>query len=150
MKKRKTLKEIYLQHKGAIKIAIVAIAAIVLFICGYHVSWNVNKPLNDSQLKLCEQIARDVYAQKENVMAEIPENFSVIMTKTTITVQPANSNVEVIVKLQNGQLVIKQHMQKVRAVICSIGTGVAFILAEILLFIMFSEICKNSKKKSEK
>ena len=122
MKKRKTLKEIYSQHKKAIQTVILVILAIVLFIGDYLVSWNfMFKPLNNSQFELCEQAARDVYAQKGNVIVEAPEDFSVSMTTTTITVESANIlyRGRVIAKLQNGELVITRDTETVSSIILS-------------------------------
>lgn len=59
MKERKTLKEAYSQHKEVIEIVIATIFAIASFIGGYLVSWNffIQKPLEDKQFELCEQVA---------------------------------------------------------------------------------------------
>lgn len=136
MKERKTLKEIYSQHKDAILNAIFIIFAIVLFIGGYLVSWNfMQKPLDDSQFELYEQVARDAYTQKENVIVEAPEDFSVSMTTTTITVQSANMlhRGKVIAKLQNGELVMTRDMETGTAVFVSILIGILFILITIYI-----------------
>ncbi len=153
MKERKTLKEIYSQHKDAIQIAIFIILAIALFIGGYLVSWNFgidiySKPLNDSQFELCEQIARDVYAQKGNVIVEVPEDFSVSMTTTTITVQSDNIlyRGKVIAKLQNGELVTTRDMATGEAVFWSIIMGILFVVVTNLIVGIYKTIKKKSGK----
>ncbi len=151
MKKRKTLKEIYSQHKKAIQIVILVILAIVLFIGDYLVSWNfMFKPLNNSQFELCEQAARDVYAQKGNVIVEVPEDFSVSMTTTTITVESSNIlyRGRVIAKLQNGELVITRDTETVSSIILSMIIGAIFVLVEFLIACVIYD--KKIKKKSEK
>ena len=151
MKKRKTLKEVYSQHKKAIQIVILAIIlAIPPFIVGYLVSWNFMwKPLNNTQFELCEQVARDVHAQKGNVIVEKPKDFSVSMTKTAIIVQPDNIlyRGKVIAKLQNGELVITRDMETGVAILSSILVGMAFVTAEFLIAV---EIYEKIKKESEK
>lgn len=153
MKERKTLKEIYSQHKDAIQIAILIILAIAFFNGGYLVSWNfMEKPLNDRQFELCEQVARDVYASKGNVIVEAPEDFSVSMTTTTITVQSANNlyRGKVIAKLQNGELVMTRDMGTGEAVFLSILMGIIFVLVAILIATVACGIYEKIKKKSGK
>ncbi len=135
MKERKTLKEGSSQHIGAIKLVILVILAIAVFIGGYFVSWNfMNKPLNDSQFKLYKQVARYVYAQKENVIVEEPEVFYVRMTTNTITVQADNNQRGmVIAKLQNGELVTTQNIETGDAVVSSILMGVSFVIVAIFI-----------------
>ena len=139
MKERKTLKEFHSQHKNAINIIailVILVLVIALFICGYLVSWNfMEKPLNNSQFELCEQVARDVYAQKENVIVESPEEVSVSMTSTTITVQLTNSlyRGKVNARLQNGELVMTRDMETGEAVFVSILMGLLFVLIIILI-----------------
>ena len=151
MKKRKTLKEIYSQHKKAIQIVILVILAIVLFIGDYLVSWNfMFKPLNNSQFELCKQAARDVYAQNGNVIVEEPKDFSVSMTTTTITVESSNIlyRGRVIAKLQNGELVITRDTETVSSIILSMIIGAIFVLVEFLIACVIYD--KKIKKKSEK
>lgn len=149
MKERKKLKEIYSQHEDAIQIAIFVIFAIALFIGGYLVSWNfMKKPLNDRQFELCEQVARDVYAQKGNVIVEAPEDFSVSMTTTTITVQSADNlyRGKIIAKLQNGELVMTRDMETGEAVFLSILMGILFVLVTILIVAGACGIYEKIKK----
>lgn len=150
MEERKTLKEIYSKHKDAIKIAIFAILAIALFIGGYLVSWNFRvKPLNDSQFEIYEQVARDVYDQKENVMVEAPKESYVSITATTITVEATCPyRGEVIARLQNGKLAMTRNMKTGEAVFTSIVTGTAFVLVFALVTIVIDSIIH--KKKSGK
>ncbi len=145
MKKRKTLKEVYSQHEAAIQIAILVILEIALFIGGYLVSWNfMVKPLNDSQFELYEQVAREVYAQKEMVIVEAPEDFSVSMTATTITVQPTNSRSgKVIAKLQNGELVMTRDKETGEAVFISICMGLLFAFGTILVAVIIGVTCNK-------
>lgn len=153
MEERKTLKEVYSQHEDAIQAAILVILEIAFFIGGYLVSWNfIEKPLNDSQFELCEQVARDVYAQKGNVIVEAPEDFSVSMTTTTITVRSANNQYRgyVIAKLQNGELVMTRNMETGKAVFFSILMGMLFVALTIIIFIAAEGIYKKIKKKSGK
>lgn len=136
MKERKTLKEIYSQHVNAINLIII----IALFISGYLISWNfMMKPLNDSQFELCEQVARDVYAhQRENFIVEAPEDISVSINATTITVQLADSlhRGKVIAKLQNGELVMKRDMETGEAVLTSIGMGLLVLILAFLILVI--------------
>lgn len=157
MKERKTLKEIKSQHEDAIQTAIalviLAILTSVLFIGGYLVSWNfINEPLNDNQFKLCEQVARDVYAQKENVIVEIPENFHVNITKTTIIVKLDNNlyRGKVIAKLQNGKLVTMQDRETSKARFSSICIGILFVLVPFLIVAGAITIYKKIKEISGK
>ncbi len=149
MKERKKLKEIYSRHKIAIQSTILIIFTILIFIDGYLFSWNsLEKPLNDSQLKLCEQVAQDVYAQKGNVILEIPEDFSVHITTTTITVQLTDVlyRGKVIAKLQNGELVMTRNMETEKAVFLSIAMGIICVLVALLILTTYSKIQKNLGK----
>lgn len=152
MKERRTLKEVYSQHKDAILNAVFVIAVIASFICGYLLWWNfMAKPLNDSQFELCEQVARDVYAQKGTVIVEVPEDFYVTITETTIRVELLNCSYrgKVIAKLQNGELVMTRDMQTEEAVFFSILVGIVFGLVTILIAIYIKEnyqITKSRKK----
>lgn len=166
MKERKKLKKIYSQDKNTIQIAKIAIISaifiITFFISGYLVSWNfANKLLNDRQFELCEQVARNVYAQKGNVIVEgniivkASEDFSVSMTTTTITVQLDDIlyRGKVISKLQNGELVMTRDIEDEKAVLSSIFIGILFVLVAtciILIVLSASEYIKKLKKNSRK
>lgn len=153
MKERKKLKEIYSQHENAIQLAILIILVIALSIGGYLVSWNfMERPLNDSQFELCEQVARDMYAQKGNVIVEEPEGLSVSMTTTTITVKSDNTlyRGKVIAKLQNGELVMTRDMETGKAVYHSILMGILFVFVPILIVADAWRIYKKIKKRSGK
>jgi len=85
---------------------------ITIFIIAFFITWNffkiLNKPLNESQLEACEQVAYDVYAQGDVVLVDVPEGFSVEKTISSIAVQP-NTNFQrgkVVAEIQNGELVI--------------------------------------------
>ena len=143
MKERRTLKEVYSQHKDAIQGAVLVIALIASFIGGYLLWWNfMAKPLNDSQFELCEQVVRDVHAQKGTVILEVPEDFYVTITETTIRVGLLNCSYrgEVVAKLQNGELVMTRDMQTGEAVVLSILTGILFVSVTMLIAIHIKEI----------
>lgn len=143
MKERRTLKEVYSQEKDAIQGAVVVIALIASFIGGYLLWWNfMAKPLNDSQFELCEQVVRDVHAQKGTVIVEVPEDFYVTITETTIRVGLLNCSYrgEVVAKLQNGELVMTRDMQTGEAVVLSILTGILFVSVTMLIAIHIKEI----------
>ena len=143
MKERRTLKEVYSQHKDAIQGAVLVIALIASFIGGYLLWWNfMAKPLNDSQFELCEQVVRDVHAQKGTVIVEVPEDFYVTITETTIRVGLLNCSYrgEVVAKLQNGELVMTRDMQTGEAVVLSILTGILFVLVTMLIAVYIEEI----------
>lgn len=146
MKERKKLKEIYSQHKDVIRFAIFAIA---FFIGGYLFSWNfMKKTLDDRKFELCEQVARDVYAQRENVIVEVPEDFYVSMTTTTITVKWDDNlyRGKVIARLQNGELVIMRDMETGEAIFLSILMGILFVLMTILIVCCACKIYEKIKK----
>ena len=126
MKKRKKLKEFYNKHKDEILFVIVLILAIALFIGGFLVFWK--KPMSDSQFEICEQIARDVYEQKGQVIVEVPEDFSVSMTATTITVIPPEEfgRGKVDAYMYNGELVVKRSLETGSTVTQSIAMGIVF------------------------
>lgn len=139
MKERKTfidkVKEVYEQYTDATQIAMLVAIAIALFIAGYLVAWNFfEKPLNDNQFEACEQVARDIYAQKA-VISEVAEDFSVSMTTTAITVRPTRSPYrgKVIARVQNDELVIIRDMETGGAIFFSILIGIFFVLVPILL-----------------
>ena len=145
MKKRKKLRKKHLRHEKLIQISIF----VILFIAGYLVSWIfLSKPLNNSQLELCEQVARDVYTQKGNAVVETLDNFSVSMTTTAITVQSANllNRGKVIAKKQNGELVITQDMETGKAVFISILMGIEFVLVPDLIFSCAYAISKKIRE----
>lgn len=149
MKERKKLKEIYSQHRNAIENVIL----IALFISGYLIAWNFVKPMNDSQFELCEQVARDVYAQNENVLSEefepeVPEDFPVNITESEIKVGSTKDlhMGMVIARLQNGELVMTRDKQTEIAVILSILNGLLFIAVENLIDSIAYEIHQKIKK----
>lgn len=154
MKERKNfidkVKQVYEKHTNAIQATVLVVIAIALFIAGYLVSWNfLRKPLNDNQFELCEQVARDVYAQKGTVIVEAPEDFSVEMTTTTITVKYANRlcRGKVIAKLQNGELVMTRNMEIGDAVFVSILMGILFVLVPALVIAIIGSIYEKLNKK---
>lgn len=154
MKQRKTVKQLYKEHENGIDIFILVVVSISLFIAGFFVSWNfIEKPMSDSQFDMCEQIARDVYEQKGNVIIEVPEDFSVSITTTTITVKSADYFVRgtVDASLCNGKLVIVRNLENYEAISVSVLTGIAFILVAAFVFIMGVAIkCEVQERKQRR
>lgn len=147
MKERKKSIEIL------VSIILAICAVIALFIGGYLFCWNFfEKPLSDRQFELCEQIARDVYAQKGNVIVEVPEDFSVSIDTTTITVNVDSIRYRgnVIARLENGKLVMTRNSENGQAVFLSILMGVMFVCVAAYIFlddgIKFKKIKKNFVK----
>lgn len=152
MKKRKTLKQLYKQHEDAIQIAMIVIIAIAIFSAGYFVSWNfMEKPLNENQFEMCEQIARDVYEQKQQVIVEAPEDFLVSISTTTITVESANPffRGKVLASLQNGELVMTRYLEQGEAIFFSILMGVLFICVSILIILLGDTVYKKVQKRRQ-
>lgn len=151
MKERKKLKEIYSQHKDAIKAAMGIIIAIMLFTSGFLISWNfMQKPLNDSQFKLCEQVVRDVYEQKgADIIVEAPEGYSIVITETTIKVGLKNKfyRGEVVAKLQNGELVFTRDMKTGGAIFVSIVMGILFVLITTVIIWISESILKKIRQR---
>lgn len=128
-------------------------AVIVLFIGGYLFNWNFfEKSLSDRQFELCEQIARDVYAQKGNVIVEAPEDFSVSIGTTTITVRVDDIQYRgrVIAKLENGELVMTRNNENGVAVIMSILMGLIFVYVTDRIFTMLVNKIQKIKHNSGK
>lgn len=153
MKTRKkfidNVRQMYAQHEDAIQIAGIAILLIAIFIAGYLVSWNfLEKPLNDGQFEFCEQVARDVYAQKGQVIVEAPEDVSVATTTTTITVKLADGTYRgyVVAKLQNGELVMTRNFETGDAIFTSILMGILFICVFVILVLIGDKIYKKIKR----
>lgn len=95
------VKQVCEKHTGVIGITYF----IAFFIAGYIISWIFfAKPVNDNQLEMCEQVARNVYLQKGKAMFEDLKEFSVDMTATDTTARTTDEiyQCKVIVKLQNG------------------------------------------------
>lgn len=152
MKKRKTLKELYNEHEDGIQIFVIVTIAIALFVGGFLVGWNfMEKPMSDSQFEMCEQIARDVYEQKGQVIVEAPEDFSVSMTTTTITVKSAEASVrgKVDASLHNGELVMERSLETGEAVFISILMGILFFLLGALIFCIVCMIQEKVQKRRQ-
>ena len=152
MKKRKTLKQLYKQHEDAIQIAVLVIIAIAIFSAGFLVCWNfMKKPLSENQFEMCEQIARDVYEQKGQVIVEAPEDFSVSISTTTITVKSANTffRGKVLASLQNGELVMTRHLEQGDAIFLSILMGILFICVSFLILCLGDTIYKKVQKRRQ-
>ena len=148
MKERKTfigkVKQLYSQHKTTVLVIIV----IALFISGYFVSWNfLVKPMSDTQFELCEQVARDVYDAQGQIIIEVPKDFSVSMTVTTITVKSADSlcRGKVVAELRNGELVITQDLETGDAIFLSIVMGIMLAVVSILIFRIVYDFTKELK-----
>lgn len=79
-----------------------------------------------------------MYAQKGNVIVEVPENFFVSQTTNTITVKSTNIlyRGKVIANVQNGELVMTRDRETEEAVILSILTGIVFELVSIIIGIL--------------
>lgn len=113
---------------------------IAVFIGGYNIAWRfMEKPLNDGQFAIAEQIARDVYAQtqKGNVIVEAPDDFSISMTTTTITVQSSSrlSRGKVIAKLQNNKIVTSRDLENTKAIGESTAMGILSALVTIIIIV---------------
>lgn len=154
MKHRKTLKQLYNEHKNRILIFFVRVSiAIALITASFFVSWNfMLKPMSDSQFEMCEQIARDVYEQKRDVIVEVPEDFSVKITTTTITVKSADLFVrgKVEASLCNGELVITRNLETVEAIIGSVLFGIMFSCLAVLILIVGVLIYEKAQKRKQR
>ncbi len=136
--------------KKVVKKAGIGVILTALFIAGYLVSWNfLIRPMNDDQFEVCEQIARDVYAKKGDVIVEVPDGYFVSKTTTTITVEPANIpyHGKVTARLQNGELVITQNTEIAGRIGLSMLIGIIFLLVSILIWAIISIIRKKIKQK---
>ncbi len=141
-------KEVYKKHTDAILKIVVISLAIVMAIAGYLISWNVMiKPLNDNQFELCEQVARDVYAQTGNLIVEVPQDFSVDITETTIEIKYNNTlyRGKVIAKLQNAELVMTRDMEVVPFVSLSVLVALLFALVTVLIVAIINAIYQKIK-----
>lgn len=153
MKERRTfickVKQVNEQHMNTTEATILVVLVIVLFIAGFLVSWKLlNKPLSTNQFEVCEQIARYVYDQKENIIVELPEGFSVSTTEKTIKVR-LNSGThrgKVIAKLQKGELEMTRDREIGLAIIESIAMGFIFILAPLFIILILKNIYEKMKK----
>lgn len=145
MKERRTFK----QYEGDIQVSLLVIIAIALFSAGFFVGWSfMEKPLSENQFELCEQIARDVYEQKRQVIVEAPEDFSVNVSTTTITVSSSYPffRGKVLATLQNGELVMTRSLETGDAVFISILMGILFVLLAILLVMLIKKIQKRKQR----
>ena len=125
MKKRT---EIRIQQYSVIILStIVTIVAIAFFIGGYIMMWNMNKPLNVSQISRYEQIARDVYEQKK-IELDPHDNLSISVTENAITIKSADNTYRgmIVAKFKNGELVITRNMETGSTVFMSLMTGLFF------------------------
>lgn len=150
MEERKTfsnkVKQVYGEHEKAILKVIV----IILFIVGYLVSWNfLKKPLSEGQFEQCEQVAREVYEQKGNVIVEAPDDYYVSIDTTKITVGLNNSfyRGKVIARLQDGKLVMTRNMEIGETIFCSILIGILFVLITAYIALIISAIYERKTKK---
>lgn len=147
MKERRTfigkVKQVIEQHMNTTEATILVVLVIVLFIAGFLVSWKLlNKPLSTNQFEVCEQIARYVYDQKENIIVELPEGFSVSTTEKTIKVR-LNSGThrgKVIAKLQKGELEMTRDREIGSAILDSIVMGLIFILYPLMIMVLILEV----------
>lgn len=136
MKERKKLKEIYLEHRDAIKKIILISIPFLGFIWGWFVSYIFfPKPLNDNQFQICEQVACNVYYNIENPLLEIPEGYSVSISKNKIEVAVDESTYvgSVIAEIQNGELIIKRNCSTVDVNSRAMFTGLIFSLVVLLI-----------------
>lgn len=128
------IRETYTQYEDVVQINGFVIFLITMFIVGYRVSWNCLKPISADKFELCEQVARDVYAQEGKVIVEASKEVSVTTTTTTITVKLNNMHLgKVVAKLQNGELTMTRYSETGKAILLSILFGIVFVFILIVL-----------------
>ncbi len=143
------MKNFYKKHKNEIKKIVIVITAIILFISGYLICWNLlEKPMSNEDFKRCEIIAQDVYEQRENVIVEVPEEFWVKMDATTITVELSDYFVrgKVNASLHNGELVFTHNLETADAVIFSMMVGYLFFAVGALIYCGIGAIKEKRNK----
>ena len=124
--------------KHAIMASCLAIICIAIFTCGYYFSdCFIVKKVTDSEFKLYEQIAYDVYNQfGENALYEIPEGVTLEKNDTSIIIS-SNDPItfgKVIAMKQDGDLILERDLEvNERA---DINTFIGIIFAFVFLFIV--------------
>lgn len=120
---------------------VITVIAVVGFLVTYFISMNCFKPLNDDQFKQLEQVAREVYAQKENHILEVPEGICVREDQTTITVKydAYKYQSKVIAELKNGELVMTRDDES-DGKIASALLGVAGAALAVALFTRYVQM----------
>ena len=131
-------------------VLVALVVTVALFIGGYVLSWGVLcKPISEKQFAECEQVARDIYAHKKDVIYEQPEEFLVEVTETSITVSLKDPHYsgKVVATIQEGKLLVSRDLETAKAFTESICTGFIFVLLGILLALIGGRIWLFFKKK---
>lgn len=153
MKNRKNttgkLKQFYAQHTNAIQNTGISLIIIALIIAGFLVSWFFfNKPLDDEQFKLCEQVAQQTYEARDQFLIEEKEGFKVQVSQTSIEVMLDNysSRGKIVAKLQNGEFIMNRDLQTREAIISSVLAGFLFVCIGFLLILLIANVVYFMKK----
>lgn len=133
----------WLHHEEAIIIAIIIAILVACFTIGFLVSWNfLEKPLSNEQFMACEKVAQDVYSQKKNVIVEVPEDYTVSISATIISVALRSPlyRGKIFARLKNSELVTERYFETEKAIVNSCAMGLLFIIAFIFVFIIIVKI----------
>lgn len=130
-----------------IEVILKMLIAITLFILGFMISWgSLFRPLNEEEFKACEQVAREMYFQRNQSFIPQKEGFSIQRSSTSVAVTSSNPfNIgKVIAESRNGEVILERDMQTENAIIISILIGILFLLLGIATKMIITE--KVNKK----
>ena len=133
----------------------------VMFVVGvfYLLDKNIEQPLTEADIEECTLIASDIYYnQKDVLIYDVPENYTVEFDDTTITVIPTDDRYGCVeCRMQNGKLVSNYVDQTVfHYILCgglTILAYVALLVFALIACYIFLKVCdfiaKKQKSKSE-
>ncbi|MCR5146109.1 MAG: hypothetical protein K6B70_02000 [Clostridia bacterium] len=102
---------------------------------------NLCQPLTEADIEQCTSIASDIYYnQKDALIYDVPENYTVEINDTTITVKPTDDRYGCVkCRLQNGKLVSNYDSFAIQYYsACGMLTFISYVV--LLLFVLI--ICK--------
>lgn len=136
----------FLFEHGGFEIITVLLFFILPFIVGFilsAVAWDI--PLTEQQYKEMEKAAYSVYEQKLNdaQLYEIPEDYKLTITDTTIIVSHKNSVGVVEARLKDGKLITTRDKQNSLLTFHHIAVGIIFAVFGGILLVVLCYILQN-------
>lgn len=126
---------------------------VLMALAGYFLMTLVlNKPCSENTLDYLEQVAYDVYEQKNNIIVEAPQDVEVTINSTNIEIKTSkwNETGKVIASLENGELVIERTKDRAGAITLGVLLGVVFFLIGVLILFQVEELLERKTNKKNK
>ena len=133
-------------RRQKVRIVILLIIIIFFVVAGYLFSINtISMPLTQEHFEYYEQLAHNIYLQKEPIIIDDLEGVEVSISVAKITVKPSDFTYRgyIVAKQQNSELVMTRYFEIGEAIVFGFIIGLIFLYMLISLCIFFQDLYKK-------